>query len=72
LTHREIDVLRQLALGKNNKEIADSLAISLRSVEKEVADLKEKLQLGTINELLIFAANEGLIYPELVLQEAGV
>ena len=68
LSHREIDVLRQLASGKNNREIAASLDISLRSVEKEVADLKEKLQLKTINELLIFAANEGVIYPELVLQ----
>jgi DNA-binding NarL/FixJ family response regulator len=67
LTHREIDVLRQLASGKNNREIAESLDISLRSVEKEVADLKEKLDLKTINELLIFAANEGIIYPELVL-----
>lgn len=71
LTHREIEVLRQLAMGKNNREIADALSLSLRSVEKEVADLKEKLSLGTINELLIFAANEGLIYPELLLQEAG-
>ncbi len=68
LTHREIDVLRQLAGGKNNREIAEGMEISLRSVEKEVADLKAKLELRTINELLIFAANEGLIYPELVLQ----
>jgi DNA-binding NarL/FixJ family response regulator len=68
LTHREVDVLRQLACGKINREIADALDISLRSVEKEVADLKEKLELKTINELLIFAANEGIIYPELVLR----
>lgn len=69
LTHREIEVLRLLAVGKHNKEIAGELDISLRSVEKEVSDLKEKLNLGTVNELLIFAANEGLIYPELVMQE---
>lgn len=67
LTHREIEVMRQLALGRTNKEIAQSLDISLRSVEKEVADMKEKLALSSINELLIFAANEGVVYPELVL-----
>ena len=29
--------------------------------------MKEKLALSSINELLIFAANEGVVYPELVL-----
>lgn len=66
LTHREIEVLRQLSEGRSNREIAQSLDISLRSVEKEVSDLKEKVQMSTINELLMFAANEGLIYPELL------
>lgn len=69
LTHREIEVLRQLAHGRTNKEIAEALEISLRSVEKEVADLKEKLAFSSINELLIFAANEGIVYPELVLSQ---
>lgn len=66
LAHREIEVLRQLALGKTNREISDSLNISLRSVEKEVADMKQKLALNSTNELLIFAAREELIFPELL------
>lgn len=66
LTHREIEVLRHMARGGTSREIAAQLEISTRSVEKEIADLKEKLNLRTTNELLIFAANEGLIFPELM------
>lgn len=71
LDKREIEVLRLLSLGKTNRDIAAALTISLRSVEKEVADLKVKLGLNTINELLVFAAHEGLIFPELLYQQAG-
>jgi DNA-binding NarL/FixJ family response regulator len=71
LDDRELDVLRLLAMGKTNREIGVTLQISLRSVEKEVADLKTKLSLNTINELLVYAANEGLIFPELLYQQAS-
>lgn len=67
LTPREIEVVQRLATGKNNSEIAADLNVSLRSVEKEISDVKGKLGLGTINELLMFAANEGIVYPELIL-----
>lgn len=67
LTPREIEVVQQLATGKTNSEIALELGVSLRSVEKEIADVKSKLDLKSVNELLMFAANEGIVYPELVL-----
>lgn len=66
LTHREISVLRELAAGKTQLEIAAALDLSERTVNKEVGDLKEKLALRSLNELLIFSVNEGLSHPELI------
>lgn len=71
LAERELEVLRQLSVGFTNREIANQLKISLRSVEKEVADLKQKLRFNTTNELLMFAAREGLVFPELLGYRAG-
>lgn len=71
LAERELEVLRQLSVGYTNREIAKHLQISLRSVEKEVADLKQKLGLATTNELLMFAAREGLVFPELLGRDTG-
>lgn len=68
LTHREILVLRELASGKTQAEIAQALDLSERTVNKEVGDLKDKLSLRSLNELLIFAVNEGLSHPELIHQ----
>ncbi|UUO06378.1 response regulator transcription factor [Blastopirellula sp. J2-11] len=68
LTHREISVLRELAAGKTQLEIAEALDLSERTVNKEVGDLKEKLALRSLNELLIFSVNEGLSHPELIHQ----
>ena len=65
LTERELIVLKQLSTGKTNREIADSLDLGLRSIEKAVSDLKKALDIPTTNELLIFAANEGIVYPEI-------
>ncbi|PQO39999.1 response regulator transcription factor [Blastopirellula marina] len=71
MTHREISVLRELASGKTQLEIAEALDLSERTVNKEVGDLKEKLALRSLNELLIYAVNEGLAHPELIHQYGG-
>ena len=65
LSDREVGVLRELSLGRTQSEIADALDISERTVNKTVGDLKLKLEVQTINEMLIFAVNEGLVHPEL-------
>lgn len=70
LTERELIVLRQLSAGKTNREIADSLDLGLRSIEKCVSDLKRALDIPTTNELLIFAANEGIVFPEINAEPA--
>lgn len=65
LSNRERNVLRELALGKTQSGIAAALDISERTVNTVVGALKDKLQLESLNELVIFAVNEGLIHPEL-------
>ena len=71
LSDREIEVLRLLSHGKTNRQVAKELKISLRSVEKEVAGLKQKLGIATTNELILYSAREGLVYPEMLGCEAG-
>ena len=65
LTHREIEVLRGVAHGKTQLQIAHDLDISERTIQMEVAHLKDKLDVATTSELLHFAVNEGIIFPEL-------
>jgi DNA-binding CsgD family transcriptional regulator len=43
LTEREVEVLRLLAGGLSNREIADNLVISIRTVERHIANIYEKI-----------------------------
>lgn len=61
MTSREREVLSQLANGKTNSEIADQLAISVKTVEKHRASLMSKLGVHSIAELLVSALREGLL-----------
>jgi len=47
LTHREVEILAQVELGKTNKEIAGALAISPFTVRKHLENAYEKLGIGT-------------------------
>lgn len=69
LSEREVEILRSLAFGRTNREIAKDMTMGLRSVEKAIFDIKKKLEIGSTNELLVFAANEGIVYPELAKTE---
>jgi DNA-binding CsgD family transcriptional regulator len=60
LTRREIEVLRLLAVGYRNTEIADLLGVSLRTVESERSQLRKRLGLRTRAQLVQFAIEEGL------------
>ena len=60
LTRREIEVLRLLAIGYRNTEVADLLGVSLRTVESERSQLRRRLNLRTRAELVQFAIDEGL------------
>jgi DNA-binding NarL/FixJ family response regulator len=43
LTKREIDILKQISAGKNNEQISDTLSLSVRTVEKHLSNIYQKL-----------------------------
>jgi DNA-binding NarL/FixJ family response regulator len=61
LTPRECDVLRMLAFGHTNAEVARSLGVALRTIEAHRAHIVQKLGLRTRAELVRFAMEEGLV-----------
>lgn len=60
LTSRELEVLRLLAGAASNKEIADELAISPRTVETHLANIYGKLAVRSRTEAMLWAIREGL------------
>jgi two-component system response regulator NreC len=63
LTERELDVLRMIALGHTNGEIAEQLYLSVRTVETHRAHIQQKLRLTTRAELVRYALDRGLVTP---------
>jgi two-component system response regulator NreC len=61
LTEREREVLRLLALGHTNQEIAKQLFISVRTAETHRAHIMQKLNLSTRAELVRHALAHGLL-----------
>ena len=61
LTPREREVFQLLALGKSNKEIAKSLAMSLGTAKKHRENLQRKLGCHSTAEIAILAIREGLM-----------
>jgi DNA-binding NarL/FixJ family response regulator len=61
LSEREREVLRMLALGHTNQEIAKTLYISVRTAESHRAHIMQKLRLGTRAELVRYALAHGLL-----------
>ena len=64
LSEREREVLRLLALGHTNQEIAKMLYISVRTAETHRAHIMQKLGLQTRAELVRHAIDRGLLAPE--------
>jgi len=61
LTERELDVLRLIALGYTNGEIAEQLYLSTRTVETHRAHIQRKLGRNTRAELVRYALEHNLI-----------
>jgi DNA-binding NarL/FixJ family response regulator len=61
LTARETEVVRLLAHGKSNKEVATALFISVRTVETHRRTIFQKLEINAIAELVRFAIRQRLI-----------
>ncbi len=64
LSEREHEVLRLLALGHTNQEIAGVLFLSVRTVETHRAHIMQKLRLTTRAELVRYAIDSGLLEEE--------
>jgi two-component system response regulator NreC len=61
LSDREKEILGWIAKGYSNKEIAEQLIISVKTVESHKSNLMEKLSLKTRPELVKFALKKGLL-----------
>lgn len=60
LTPRETEVLKRLAEGKNNKEIAAMLNISVKTVQTFVQQIVKKVGIDSVAGLTRYAINEGI------------
>jgi DNA-binding NarL/FixJ family response regulator len=61
LTAREREVLRLIAEGNTNQQIADELTVSKKTIESHRANVMRKLDLHDVTELVKYALRKGLI-----------
>ena len=61
LTGREVDVLRMIALGFTNRETAEALYLSVRTIESHRAGVQRKLGTSNRAELVRYAIDQGLV-----------
>lgn len=61
LTDREMDVLKLAAQGKGNKEIADELSLSIRTIESHIGHIFNKLGVNSRTEAVILALKRGWV-----------
>jgi two-component system, NarL family, response regulator LiaR len=60
LTEREVEVLRMVAQGKSNRQIADELVLSLGTVRAHLSNILGKLHLASRTQATLYALREGL------------
>ena len=63
LTAREVEILKLLAVGQANKQIARRLAISEKTVRNHVSHMYEKLQIYDRSQAVLYAVRKGLVEP---------
>ena len=61
LTIREREILKLIAEGKSNRDIANLLFISIRTVERHRANIMDKLKINKAADLIKYAINKGYI-----------
>ena len=66
LTSRELEVVRQIARGRSNAELAGDLTISETTVKTHVARILAKLRLRDRVQIVVFAYEHGLVEPRKV------
>jgi two-component system response regulator NreC len=61
LSQRELEILRLIALGKTNAQVAEELYLSVRTVETHRAHIQQKLGLADRSELVRYALDRNLV-----------
>ena len=61
LSDRELEILRLIALGHTNTEIAEQLFLSVRTVESHRAHIQQKLKISKRSDLVRYALERGLL-----------
>jgi non-specific serine/threonine protein kinase len=61
LTRREREVAVLIAQGKSNREIADALIVSKRTIESHIANLMVKLGCTSRAQIVVWALENGLL-----------
>jgi len=61
LSQRETEVLRYMAQGYTNKQISDTIFVSIKTVETYKVRIKKKLNISRRSDLIRYAINKGLI-----------
>lgn len=61
LTAREMDVLKLVARGLSNKQIAEMLSITIRTVHAHIRSILGKLQLANRTQVALYALREGIV-----------
>ena len=64
LTRREMDVLRLIAQGRNNRDISEELVLSEKTVKTHVSNILSKLHVVGRTQAAIYAINQGLVSQE--------
>lgn len=60
LTEREVEVLKLIARGLSNQEIADTLVVSIATIYTHVSKILDKLHLASRTQAALYALREGL------------
>ncbi len=61
LTPRELEVMKSLASGRSNKELAGDLNVSVRTAESHRASIMEKLGVESLGEMVRVAVRDGIV-----------
>jgi DNA-binding NarL/FixJ family response regulator len=61
LSLREKEVMQLLVTGKSNREIADTLHLSVSTIESHRGNIFQKLHVGSLPELMLYAVRKGLV-----------
>ncbi len=62
LTNREMEILKMIAAGSNNSEIAEQLVISMHTVKGHVSNILSKLHLADRTQAAVYAWQKGVVH----------